>query len=155
MPKLERKINNFLSEHGSTSKVMKGYGMTEVSATAVVCTDNCNEIGSVGIPLICNNVSIFDIETGKEISYLDERNGEICISGPCTMLGYRNNEKATNELIRIHDDGEKWVHTGDCGRMDKDGRIFIEGRYKRIILRRGQTIYPNSIEDIIMQSGLC
>lgn len=150
---LERKINDFLSMHGSTSKVMKGYGMTEVSATAVVCTDNCNAIGSVGIPLICNDVSIFDIDTGKEISYFDEKNGEVCVSGPCTMIGYRNNEKATNELIRVHEDGKKWVHTGDCGRIDKDGRVFIEGRYKRIILRRGQTIYPNSIEDIIMQSG--
>lgn len=150
---LEKKINIFLKEHNSPSKIMKGYGMTEVSATAVVCTENCNEIGSVGMPLICNNVSIFDRETGKELSYLNNEVGEICITGPGTMLGYRNNDKATNELIKVHNDGKRWVHTGDCGRIDKEGRIFIEGRYKRIILRRGQTIYPNSIEDIIMQSG--
>lgn len=150
---LERKINDFLRKHNSSSKVMKGYGMTEVSAAAVTCTDNCNEISSVGIPLICNNVSIFDRETGEEISYLDDVAGEVCITGPCTMKGYRNNDKATNELIKTHSDGQRWVHTGDCGRIDKEGRVYIEGRYKRIILRRGQTIYPNSIEDIIMQSG--
>ena len=150
---LEEEINNFLKKHNSTSKIMKGYGMTEVSSSAVTCTDNCNEIGSVGIPLICNNVSIFDIETGEEISYLENKNGEVCINSPCTMLGYRNNKEATNELIKVHNDGLRWVHTGDCGRLDKDGKLYIEGRYKRIILRRGQTIYPNSIEDIIMKSG--
>lgn len=150
---LERKINKFLEEHNSSSKVMKGYGMTEVSAAAVTCTSNCNEIGSVGIPLICNTVSIFDIETGEEISYLENKPGEICINGPCTMKGYRNNEEATNKLIKTHSDGLRWAHTGDCGRITSDGKIFIEGRYKRIILRRGQTIYPNSIEDIIMKSN--
>lgn len=150
---LEREINIFLKEHNSPSKIMKGYGMTEVSATAVTCTSNCNEIGSVGIPLLCNTVSIFDIETGEEISYLENKPGEICINGPCTMKGYRNNAEATNKLIKTHSDGLRWAHTGDCGRITSDGKIFIEGRYKRIILRRGQTIYPNSIEDIIMQSG--
>lgn len=150
---LERKMNVFLKKHNSSSKVMKGYGMTEVSAAAVTCTSNCNDIGSVGIPLICNTVSTFDIDTGKETSYLEDKVGEVCITGPCTMVGYRNNDEETNKLIKIHDDGLRWVHTGDCGRIDKDGKLYIEGRYKRIILRRGQTIYPNSIEDIIMQSG--
>ena len=150
---LERRINKFLEEHGSSSKIMKGYGMTEVSAAAVTCTSNCNEIGSVGIPLVCNTVSIFNVETGKEISYFEDKAGEICIVSPCTMLGYRNNDEATNKLIRIHEDGLKWVHTGDCGRIDRDGKLYIECRYKRIILRRGQTIYPNSIEDVIMQSN--
>ncbi len=149
----ERKINKFLESHGSSSLIMKGYGMTEVSAAAVTCTSNCNEIGSVGIPLICNTVSIFDIETGKEISYFENKPGEICINGPCTMKEYRNNIDATNKLIKEHSDGLKWVHTGDCGRINSDGKIFIEGRYKRIILRRGQTIYPNSIEDVIMKSN--
>ena len=149
---LEKKINKFLNEHNSSSKIMKGYGMTEVSAAATTCTSNCNEIGSVGIPLICNTVSIFDIDTGKEVSYLNNEVGEVCITGPCTMMGYRNNIDATNELIKVHEDGKKWVHTGDCGRIDMDGRLYIEGRYKRIILRRGQTIYPNSIEDVIMHS---
>ncbi|MDO5568742.1 MAG: class I adenylate-forming enzyme family protein [bacterium] len=149
---LETQINNFLKAHKSTSKVMKGYGMTEVSAAAVTCTDNCNEIGSVGIPLICNNVSIFDKDTDRELSYLSDEKGEICISGPCTMYGYKDNELATNELIRTHSDGEKWVHTGDCGRMDENGNLFVEGRYKRVIVRRGMNIYPLAIENIIMQS---
>lgn len=149
----ERKINSFLENHNSSSKVLKGYGMTEVSATAASCTDNCNEIGSVGIPLICNIVSIFERGTEKELSYLDGKVGEICINSPCTMMGYQNNDMATNELIKIHGDGKRWVHTGDCGRIDADGRLYIEGRYKRIILRRGQTIYPNVIESIIMQNA--
>lgn len=148
---LEKKINEFLVKHNSSSKIMKGYGMTEVSAAAVTCTSNCNEIGSVGIPLILNNVSIVDKDTNESLPYGEL--GEICISGPTMMRGYRENSKKTDEIIRTHDEGVKWIHTGDCGKFNSDGSLFVKGRYKRIILRRGQTIYPDSIEDIIMRSG--
>ena len=51
------------------------------------------------------------------------------------MKGYYNNESATNDIIRMHRDGKKWIHTGDLGYVDKDGIIYIEGRLKRMIIR--------------------
>lgn len=75
--------------------------------------------------------------------------GEICIHTKALMLGYLNNEKETNEVLQMHEDGYIWLHTGDLGLMDEDGFIFYKGRIKRMIISSGYNIYPNHIEDII------
>ena len=65
-PNLEVKLNNFLEEHNSKAKFVKGYGMTELSSSACTCLENVNEISSVGVPLVKNSISIFDPETLEE-----------------------------------------------------------------------------------------
>ena len=145
---LEQRANQFLDEHKAPNHIIKGYGITEECSLAAACVNEINAEGSVGIPLPQNIISIFDQETGKELQY--EQHGEICISGPTTMLGYFRNPEATEEIIRTHADGRMWIHTGDLGYMTEDGMLYIDGRIKRMILRQdGFKVFPSLIEKTV------
>lgn len=149
---LEKQTNQFLVGHNGKCKIVKGYGMTEVSAAVSVCaTQACNKIGSVGIPFTHTTISVFNPETNEELSY--NQQGEICMTGPNTMLGYFNNPAATGEIIRRHKDGLDWVHSGDVGYMTEDGMLFIVDRIKRMIVRHdGFKVFPSMIEKAISGS---
>lgn len=125
--------------------------MTELaSAVCVNLSKEIGRIGSVGIPFIKTTVAAFDVETNKELPY--DNIGEICISGPSIMIGYLNNQLATNEMIRLHSDGKKWLHTGDLGHIDQDGFIFIDGRIKRMIVREnGAKVFPSEVERVVLE----
>lgn len=156
-PKIETQVNSFLEKHGCEYQVCKGYGMTELSATAIISTPTANAIGSVGIPLVHNTVKIMDIDSGQELKYNEV--GEIWISGPSIMLGYYKNEEATSEIISEDEKGQKWIHTGDLGCMNENGLLFHKGRIRRIYLTSvmGQPakIFPNMVEQIInRQAGV-
>ncbi len=148
---LEKATNEFLKSHNCDYKVTKGYGMTEVNAAVAACTSNeTNELGSVGIPFPHTIISIFNQETGEELKY--DEIGEVCITGPNTMLGYFENKEETDKILRTHEDGKIWVHSGDLGYMTKDGNLFIVDRMKRMIIRHdGFKVFPNLIEDVIMK----
>ena len=151
-PEFEKMIKDFLEDHNCKYTLIKGYGMTEVSA-AVCATShaNFNKIGSVGIPFTHSVMAVFDPETGEELPVNTQ--GEICMSTPNTMLGYYNNKTATDEILHLHDDGLVWVHSGDLGHIDEDGCVFIEGRLKRMIIRHdGFKVFPTFIENVIMQN---
>jgi long-chain acyl-CoA synthetase len=149
-PELEKAANQFLLEHGCSYQVTKGYGMTEVCAGVTGTLDANNELGSVGVPFVKSTVAIFDPETGVELPY--NQLGEVCISGPNVMLGYYQNESATNEIIRIHNDGKRWVHSGDIGYMNERGSLFIMDRIKRMIVRYdGFKVFPSMVEKAIAQ----
>lgn len=147
---LERQVNEFLKNHGSPSTIVQGYGMSEISAAAFYAKQSSYKPGSVGIPYIKNNVGIFDPDTGEELQYNQE--GEICISSPTLMLGYYNNPEETARVIEVKDDGERWLHTGDIGRVDEDGNLYIIGRMKRMIVRNGNKLFPSNIETIVMRN---
>lgn len=149
LTELEEKVNKFLAAHGCTYKIVKGYGMTEVNAAVVACVSNqCNELGSVGIPFPHSVVSIFDPDTGNELSYGEI--GEIQIQTPNMMLGYYNNPLEEAKIKKVHEDGKVWIHSGDLGYMDKEGNLFIQGRMKNMIIRHdGFKIYPKVIEDVV------
>ncbi len=145
---LEKSANEFLKEHNCAYGITKGYGMTEVCAGVTGTADENNEIGSVGIPFVKTIVSIFDVDSGEELTY--GQIGEVCISGPNVMLGYYNNEKATKDIVRMHADGMKWVHSGDLGMMNEKGSLFIVDRMKRMIVRYdGFKVFPSLIENVI------
>ena len=147
--KLEVEANEFLRKHGCTSEIVKGYGLTEVCGGVAGTVPENNQIGSVGIPFVHTIISIFDPETGEELTY--NEHGEICVTGPNTMLKYYNNDEATKEMLRVHDDGRIWVHTGDLGYMDEMGSLFIIDRIKRMIVRHdGFKIFPSLVEDVIL-----
>ena len=156
---LEKKTNEFLAAHNCEYKIVKGYGMTEVSAAVCACTSNeTNELGSVGIPFPHSVISIFDPETGDELPLTSDMNdkkiGEICISGPNVMQGYYNNETETANVMRLHDDGVIWVHSGDMGYMNEDGELFIVDRIKDLIVRHdGFKVFPKFIEEVIMKDS--
>lgn len=130
--KVEHKINAYLEKCGSRYKLMNGYGMTEVGAAVSVNYRHAYEFGSVGAPFVKNIVSAFDVETGKELPVGQE--GELCINTPSTMIGYLNNDEETNNILRLHDDGLIWVHSGDLGYISENGFIHISGRLKRYML---------------------
>lgn len=145
---LEQQANNYLKEHNCSSKITKGYGMTEVTGGVSGTVDRNNHIGSVGIPFVRTTISIFEPDTEDELMY--GQDGEVCITGPNTMLGYFNNLEATNTMLKKHKDGKVWVHTGDIGHINEDGSLFIVDRIKRMMIRYdGFKIFPSLIENVI------
>ena len=153
----EERINNYFKSKNSDAKVMQGYGESESCGAASVCKQNAYKIGSVGEPLIGIDVAAFDyasyedfMENGvKEKKYNEI--GELCITGPTLMKGYRNNPEETSRVLRKHEDGRVWLHTDDLGYIDEQGRIFHCGRAKRMLTRSGAKVWLSHLEDIIKQ----
>ena len=144
----EQEMNKFCEQCNLPNDIIKGYGMTEQTSLASACVNEHNKIGSVGIPLPQNIISVFD-ENGEELNY--DQEGEICIYCPTKMIGYYNNQKETQNVLKKHSDGKAWLHTGDLGHIDRDGYIFISGRMKRVIIRHdGFKVYPFIIEKTIL-----
>ena len=121
-------------------KLIQGYGISECSPVVSCNTPWNNKDGSVGLPLPGYMVKIFD-EQMQEQEIGDS--GEICVRGDCVMKGYYNRDSETKEAII---DG--WFKTGDLGRIDKEGYIFIVDRKKDLIIHKGMNIYPREIEEI-------
>ncbi len=117
--------------------VMEGYGMTETATSATVnrTTGDGFRFGSVGQPL-----------DGVEVRIADD--GEVLIKGPNIFKGYYKNEAATKEALE-----DRWLHTGDLGRLDDDGFLYITGRKKDIIITAGgKNITPANLENGLKQS---
>ncbi len=145
---LEAKLGEFIKEHNMRYPLCQGYGMSELSAAASFCVNDRYKAGSVGVPCLTTTVSVFDPETGEELDY--NQQGEICMTGPSMMKGYFNNPEETAHVMRLHDDGKVWIHSGDIGYIDEDGFIFIKGRVKRMITRPdGHKVFPVIIESAI------
>lgn len=142
------KINDFLKEHSCRAKIIQGYGMTECFAAVCVSFKEApNKIGSIGIPLPGNYLKIVTPNTQSEVPV--GMDGEICVSGPTVMMGYLDNEKETNEVLQVHNDGRIWLHTGDMGTMDSDGIFYYRQRIKRMLITSGYNVYPSQIEHVI------
>lgn len=121
--------------------LLQGYGLTETSPVLAGENDVYKRDGSVGFAL-----PGIDIKIDKPNS---EGVGEIIAKGPVVMHKYLDNEEATNEVLK---DG--WFHTGDLGKFDKDGFLFITGRKKYVIvLKNGKNIFPEELEILINQLG--
>ena len=113
---------------------LQGYGLTECSPLVAGNTDFFQKDDAAGLPI--PNVE-YKIENPN-----NEGVGEIIVKGPNVMLGYYEDEKRTKETII---DG--WFHTGDLGKIDKDGYLYITGRCKSVIVtKNGKNIYPEEVE---------
>jgi len=141
------KINNFLHSHGAKTNFTQGFGMTEAVAAVSLDLKYASHPGSIGIPWPGTYIKIVKPNTDVEVPYGVD--GEICISGPTVMLGYYNDEKETNDALRIHSDGNIWLHSGDIGVMDSDGFITYKQRLKRMIVSSGYNVYPSQIEEVL------
>lgn len=129
--KVEKKFNEF------GIHIVQGYGLTETSPVIAAENDKYSKYGSVGIPMKNTEVKIVDKDSNGI--------GEITVKGPNVMLGYYENEEATNAVLK---DG--WFHTGDLGYIDKDGFLFITGRKKdMIVLKNGKKVFPEELETLI------
>jgi long-chain acyl-CoA synthetase len=121
----------------------QGYGLTETSPVISNTAPAHNKPGSVGLPLA--NVEV-------RIDAPDHNgNGEILARGPNVMMGYYGMPEKTAEVI----DADGWLHTGDIGKLDSDGYLYITGRLKNIIVTKGgKNIYPEEIENLLQASPL-
>lgn len=118
-------------------KVINGFGITECSPIVALSKYYGNKSGSVGLPIKTVQV--------KTINNNSDGEGELCVKGDIVMMGYYNNPEANAEVFC---DG--WFNTGDIGRIDDDGFVFITGRKKNlIILDNGKNVYPEELEYLI------
>ena len=146
----EKTVNDFLAAHNVEYPLAKGYGMTEVSSAATIAAGTITKPGSVGIPMVNTLVSVFEPGTTKELP-IGER-GELCICSPSMMKGYYGKPEETANILRTHEDGTVWAHTGDVGYMDEDGFVYLDSRIKRLIIRHdGFKVFPSMIENVISQ----
>ncbi|MBC7230617.1 MAG: AMP-binding protein [Actinobacteria bacterium] len=127
------------------NKFIELYGMTETSPVTV-----CNprygmkKVGSVGIPYPDTELKLVDPETGEPVP-LGET-GEICVRGPQVMKGYYNRPEETAHALR---DG--WMHTGDLGRMDEDGYLYVVDRLKDMVIVSGYKVFTRELDDELMK----
>jgi long-chain acyl-CoA synthetase len=123
-------------------ELMEGYGMTETAALISSSPPGGVRAGSVGIPIPGVDVRLEKAD-GTDAAVGED--GEICVRGPVLMTGYWNSPDVTAQTIR---DG--WLHTGDVGRFDPDGYLYVVDRIKDLIIRGGINVYPRDIEDAML-----
>ena len=119
--------------------MIQGYGMTENAPIIAVNRDYYSKAESVGPPMPGTEVRIFEPD--------EEGVGEIICKGPSVMLGYYKDPEATAEVLK---DG--WLYTGDFGRFDEEGFLYICGRKKNVIVtKNGKNIFPEEIEYLLLE----
>ena len=141
-------LNKF--EAATGMKVLEGYGLTESSAVASICpADGQQRVGSIGIRLPWQPLKTVLLDdrgayvrdtTANEI-------GVIILKGPNKFAGYLDNTQNKGTWVSIPGDEDTWLNTGDLGRIDGDGYIWLTGRKKELIIRGGHNIDPKVIEE--------
>jgi long-chain acyl-CoA synthetase len=126
--------------------ISEGYGLTECTMGATMTPPIAAgaRVGSVGLPVFDTEVKIVDGTSGNELP--PGKEGEVLIKGPQVMKGYYNKPEATAEVLK---DG--WLRTGDIGKMDEDGYLFITDRLKDMIIYKGYNVYPRELEEILFR----
>ena len=136
---MDVEVGRFFEQLGIS--VHQGYGLTETSPVIAVNAPAGNRLGSVGRPLPGTRVRLAG--NGKE--------GEIVVQGPGVMKGYYQDQKLTREVI----DAGGWFHTGDLGKTDRHGFLYITGRAKNlIVLGSGKKVSPEEVESAFSGSAL-
>lgn len=125
--------------------ILQAYGLTECTAAATLVSLGDPHVDSAGTPLKGVEVKILPPEAAAEDG---ARDGEICIRGEILMQGYYNRPDATADTFC-----DSWLLSGDLGYLDSDGRLYVTGRKKEIIVTSsGKNIYPEEIEAHYLQS---
>jgi acyl-CoA synthetase (AMP-forming)/AMP-acid ligase II len=124
--------------------IRQGYGMTELSPVTHIVPIDAMRLGSVGLLVPNCEVKIIDVDTNQSVGV--GKAGEICIRGPNVMLGYLNNQIATEDTI----DKDGFIHTGDIGMVDEDGYYYIVDRLKELIKYNGYQVPPAELEALLI-----
>jgi long-chain acyl-CoA synthetase len=124
----------------------EGYGLSESTSLGITNPVlGLKKVGSIGIPIIDNDVRLVDLQDGKT-DVPQGQPGEIIMKGPVIMKEYWNNPQETAGQLR---DG--WLYTGDVAIQDEDGYFFIVDRKKDMIIAGGFNIYPREIDEVLFQ----
>jgi long-chain acyl-CoA synthetase len=125
--------------------IVQAYGLTETSPAATINPLESTEFnGSIGLPIPSTSVRICD-DRGRDVPLGEP--GEICIKGPQVMEGYWHDEEDTARVMLAGG----WLRTGDIGRMDENGYVYLDDRKKDMILVSGFNVYPNEIEAVVAE----
>lgn len=136
---LPERVSKGLELWGFT--ILNGYGLTEASPVVSVNPLNKPKNKSVGLPIPDIEVRIYEPN--------EEGIGEIIVKGDNVMKGYYKNEQATKETI----DPDGWLHTGDLGKFDEEGYLYVVGRIKNLIVTHGgKNVYPEELEEMLNSS---
>ena len=128
------------------TRITEFYGMTEMSAGATgnpVGEGAVTKVGSVGVPLPETDMKIVDLENGTNEVPSGEP-GEIIFNGPQVTQGYYQMPEETAQAIK-----NGWLYTGDIGKMDEDGYLYVIDRKKDMIIASGYNIYPRDIDEVL------
>lgn len=127
------------------ARILEGYGLTETSPVT-----HCNPFvgdripGSVGLPFPDTEVRIIDLETGADLGPNQE--GEVLIRGPQVMKGYWGRPAETEAVLK-----DDWLYTGDIGKVDENGYLYIVDRKKDLVISSGFNVYPREIDEVFYQ----
>ncbi len=134
---IDAKIGKWVQDIGIS--FLQGYGLTETAPIAALTPEFEPKIGSAGKAVVCAELKIDNPNENGE--------GEVLIKSETLMLGYYEDKEATDEVIKVDEEGNRWFHSGDVGYLDDDGFLFITGRSKNVIVtQNGKNIYPEEIE---------
>ena len=126
---LGERLGHFYRGAGIT--ILEGYGLTETTAGATLNLSKRIKVGSVGLPIPGTTIKIAE-------------DGEVLIQGPIVMQGYWKNDAANAEVFS----GDRWFHSGDLGKLDDEGFLYIVGRKKELIVTAGgKNVAPAVLED--------
>lgn len=129
---LDPSVGEFFERIGI--KIFQGYGLSETSPIISLDRGDDRKLLSVG-PILDSYEAKIDPETG-----------ELLVKGPSVMKGYYNNQEKTDEVL----EPDGWLHTGDIGEFDEDGRLYITGRIKNmIVLSGGKKVFPEEVEAVL------
>ena len=135
-------INEF-EKRVPSARICEGYGLSESSNIATLNPLDARKVGSVGKPVAHYEVKAFD-DDDNEMPVGEP--GELCIRSRGVMMGYWKSPEASAEALR-----GGWLHTGDIGKVDEDGFVWIVDRKKDLIIRGGFNIYPRDVEDVLLE----
>lgn len=134
---IDAKIGKWVQDIGIS--FLQGYGLTETAPIAALTPEFEPKVGSAGKAVVCAELKIDNPNENGE--------GEVLIKSETLMIGYYEDKEATDEVIKVDEDGNRWFHSGDVGYIDEDGFLFITGRSKNVIVtQNGKNIYPEEIE---------
>ena len=134
---IDPKVGKWMQDLGII--FLQGYGLTETAPIAALTPQYDSRVGSAGKAVVCAELKIDNPNEKGE--------GEVLIKSETLMIGYYEDKEATDEVIEIDEQGNRWFHSGDVGYLDKDGFLYITGRIKNVIVtQNGKNIYPEEIE---------
>ena len=134
---IDPKIGKWYTDIGLT--FLQGYGLTETCPIAAVTPEYDTRVGSAGKTIVGGIIKVANPDEKGE--------GELLISTDTLMIGYYEDEDATNDAIEIDENGRRWFHSGDIGRVEADDYVYVTGRIKNVIVtQNGKNIYPEELE---------
>ncbi|MEZ6085924.1 MAG: AMP-binding protein, partial [Phycisphaerae bacterium] len=126
------------------ARLLQGYGLTETSPVCTLELPHRQRDGSIGKPIRNVQIRIVD-ENGADVPQGHE--GEIWIKGPNVMKGYRDDPESTANVLT----SDGWFRSGDAGKIDDDGFVYITGRIKEMLIVAGENVHPREIESVLEQ----